>query len=206
MKVVELIKFFPEMIRCSIIVVWGLAAFSLLASSPALAKEHGSHEQSTLLMMKPADLPGSARIAGDDMYLYEGNAKTYLYIEQDGGKHLLVLDVTKPEKVSVAAETQLAVDVPYDFVCPLGGDSVLIHFRTGNGQASEWGRLETQQASFACTRNLDAEFRRHHRSVRRSCHCRDRPSDLVKKRQSSTHIRSWMQNETRHSRSPKSPV
>jgi hypothetical protein len=141
LKLVELMELFPEMIRCSIIVAGGMAAFFLFASSPALAKERGGHEKSALVLMKPSDLPNSVRTAGDDMYLYEGNAKTYLYIEQDGGKHLVVLDVTKPEKVSVAGERQLAVDVPYDFVGPLGGDSVLIHFRTRNGRAPEWGRL-----------------------------------------------------------------
>jgi hypothetical protein len=141
LKLVELMELFPEMIRCSMIVAWGMAVFFLLASSSALARERGGHEKSALVLMKPSDLPNSVRTTGDDMYLYEGNAKTYLYIEQDGGKHLVVLDVTKPEKVSVAAERQLAVDVPYDFVGPLGGDSVLIHFRTRNGRTPEWGRL-----------------------------------------------------------------
>lgn len=39
LKLVELMELFPEMIRCSIIVAWGVATFFLLASSLAKAAE-----------------------------------------------------------------------------------------------------------------------------------------------------------------------
>ena len=35
---------------------------------------------------------------------YMGDAKTYLHVEQDVGTHLLVLDVTDPNKISDVGE------------------------------------------------------------------------------------------------------
>lgn len=46
LKLAELVELFPEIIRCSIILAWGLAVFFLLASSPALAEERDGHEKS----------------------------------------------------------------------------------------------------------------------------------------------------------------
>lgn len=136
-KLVDMVRHLPEIFRFGLIVLWGVAAFLLLMPS-ASAKGHGNHD---LVVIKPADLPPAARIPGEDMYLYEGNGKSFLYIEQGEGKNLLVLNVTDPAKITVAAEARLAVDGPYDFIGSLQSDSVLIHFRKKNDQESGWASL-----------------------------------------------------------------
>lgn len=142
LKPVEISNYLPEIIRFSGIAMWGAAAFFLLSTPFASAKEHQHGNHDSLVLMTPSDLPAAAHAPGEDMYLYEGNARTYLYVEQDGGKRLLILDVTDPSKISEAAEKQISAEAPYDFAGPVDGASVLIRFRTKKSEPSEWGRLQ----------------------------------------------------------------
>jgi hypothetical protein len=97
---------------------------------------HGSR-----VLLGPSDLPGDTQTFGDDMYLYEGNAKTYLYVEQDGGKRLVVLDVTNPNKIRDLATISTPDAEPYDFVEPYGDGSVLVRYRRKVDGRSIWGRV-----------------------------------------------------------------
>ena len=97
---------------------------------------HGS-----LVLMRPSDLPGDMQTFGDDMYLDEGNGKTYLYVEQDGGKRLVVLDVTNPNKIRDLATISTPDAEPYDFVEPYGDGSVLVRYRRRVDGPSIWRRL-----------------------------------------------------------------
>jgi len=140
LKSVEISNYLPEIVRLSGISIWGVALFLLLSVPFASAKEHEHHYHGSLVLVKPGDLPADAQTAGEDMYLYEGNARTYLYVEQGGGKRLLILDVTDPDRTSEVDERQLSTDIPFDFVGPVDGTSVLVRFRTTGG-SSEWGCL-----------------------------------------------------------------
>jgi len=137
----QMLKYSPRVFHFSGIAVWGMAAFLLLLPPSASAKEPSRHRQDSVLLLSPSDLFGDVSTAGDDMYLYEGNAKTYLYVEQDGGKRLLILNVTDPKRALKVAEMPMNVDAPYEFVGALGEGSVLVHFHTTDGEPSEWGRL-----------------------------------------------------------------
>lgn len=141
-KPIEISNYLPEVVRFSGVALWGAALFFLLSAPFASAKEHGNHDHDSLVLMTPNDLPADARAPGEDMYLYEGNARTYLYVEQDGGKRLLVLDVSDPNKISEVSDAQISTDVPFDFAGPVDGASVLIRFRTKSGEPSEWGRIQ----------------------------------------------------------------
>ena len=97
---------------------------------------HGSR-----VLLGPSDLPGDTQTFGDDMYLDEGNAKTYLYVEQDGSKRLVVLDVTNPDKILNLATIPRPEAEPYDFVGPYGDGSVLVRYRRRVDGPSIWRRL-----------------------------------------------------------------
>lgn len=83
----------------------------------------------------PGDLPESAQHHSEAMYLYEtASGEVLLYLEQDGGRELSILDVTDPSKIKPVGEMTIEAPSAFDFVQPLqGGLSVLIRFRNYSG-------------------------------------------------------------------------
>jgi hypothetical protein len=103
-----------------------------------------SVEAGSGVLMSPSYLPSDTQTFGDDMYLDEGNGKTYLYVEQDGGKRLVVLDVTNPNKIRDPATISTPDAEPYDFVEPHGDGSVLVRYRRKVDGRSIWGRVRVK--------------------------------------------------------------
>jgi hypothetical protein len=83
----------------------------------------------------PSDLPEFAQRPTEAMYLYDtGHSEVVLYLEQDQGRKLSILDVSDPARIRTVG--QVSVDAPsaFDFVQSLRGDSsVLVHFRDQSG-------------------------------------------------------------------------
>jgi hypothetical protein len=100
----------------------------------ALYGEHRS-KSSDLAIVRASDLPEQARLPADSIFLYWGSNSTYLYVEQQQGARLIVLDVTDPGKIKVVTSTALNAPGPFDFVRQLDGRSELIRFRNGGGFA-----------------------------------------------------------------------
>lgn len=144
-KSIELFSNLHTVCRTIGIAVWGLSAFLLLWSPDASASNAKHLDRGSLVLMSPREVSSETGTEGYDMYLHEGNGRNYLYVEQDGGSRLLVLDVTNPQRTRRVAYVSIAVDGPYDFVSPLGTDSVLVRLRNKDGQASGWGRLEIKK-------------------------------------------------------------
>jgi hypothetical protein len=70
------------------------------------------------------------------MYLHKsGDQRTVLYVESAQGTRLTALDVTDPAKIKRLAETELVAPARFDFVEPVGNDSVLVRYRNGSGEA-----------------------------------------------------------------------
>jgi len=91
-----------------------------------------------IVIVKPASLPTPAQEPGIAMQLYSeaGGGNAYLYIEQNQGQHLLVLDVTDPVNVRMVGDVNLAVPGPFDFVGTSGRSALLISFRDNSGMAA----------------------------------------------------------------------
>ena len=90
----------------------------------------------TIVVQSPSDLAVLAQTNSEAMYLHRsGDERTVLYIESAEGTRLTALDVTDPAKIKRLAETQLAVPARFDFVEPVGNDSVLVRYRDGSGEA-----------------------------------------------------------------------
>ncbi|WP_263368061.1 LVIVD repeat-containing protein [Edaphobacter bradus] len=107
---------------------------SALVVSTAKA-EIVSHSKD-IIVDKPADLPEPTQVPGIAFQLHSGvNGGTYLYIEQHGGDHLVVLDVTDPAQTKTVRVVNLTVPGPFDFVRPLGGTAMLVRFRNNLGVA-----------------------------------------------------------------------
>ena len=70
------------------------------------------------------------------MYLHHTHeAQAILYLEQDHGRKLAILDVTDPGKIKGVGQVSIAAPAAYDFVQYLGGSKTLIHYRDHSGYA-----------------------------------------------------------------------
>lgn len=95
------------------------------------------HTPSTdIIVVAPTTLPSLAQQGSEDLLLYSDDAgSTYLYLEQQNGARLAVLDVTDPAHIVLAASVTMELPHAYDFVQAVGTSSELIRFRDGAGIA-----------------------------------------------------------------------
>ena len=72
-------------------------------------------------------------MTGESMFLLSNlDGSTYLYLEQQSRKRLVVLDVTHPVQISQVSTTSMAGGA-FDFVKSLGPSSALVCFRDNSG-------------------------------------------------------------------------
>jgi hypothetical protein len=89
-----------------------------------------------LVVQSPLDTPVLRQKDAVAMYLhYTGNNNALLCVEAEGGSKLTVLDVTDPAKIERIAEVPIAGASTFDFVRPIGSDSILVRYRDGSGDA-----------------------------------------------------------------------
>jgi hypothetical protein len=112
---------------------WMLVAiFAMIVSVQANASVHSK----TIIVDLPSDLPEMAQRSSEAMYLHwTGGGQTLLYLEQDQGRTLAILDVTDLGAIRAVAQVSIAAPSPYDFVGNLRDSAVLIHYRDHSGFA-----------------------------------------------------------------------
>jgi hypothetical protein len=109
------------------------ALFATAMSAQAVVASHSK----TIIVESPTDLPEAARGVSEAMYLHEtGDGRSFLYLEQDEGRRLAILDVTDPAEIKAVAHVSIAATSSYDFVRDLTGSAVLIQFRDNSGFAT----------------------------------------------------------------------
>ena len=76
------------------------AAIAIVASGTVAAPALYAKSSSNLIVVPPTDLPELARQTGDAMLLHDTiDGRALLYIEQNQGSRLAILDVTDPGHV-----------------------------------------------------------------------------------------------------------
>jgi hypothetical protein len=91
---------------------------------------------SNLTIVPPTNLPVSARQGGEAILLHETiDGTTLLYIEQNQGSRLAILDVTNPAHIKAEGSVEIGPHGPFDFVSSLGSKAELIRFRQDLGNA-----------------------------------------------------------------------
>jgi hypothetical protein len=84
----------------------------------------------------PSDLPVLAQQPGEAMLLYSaGEDRVLLYLEQNQGRTLTILDVSKPGKIQSIGQVSIDALGPFDFVQYLGHSAELVHYRNHSGFA-----------------------------------------------------------------------
>jgi len=117
------------------LVAMGTAAAPIVHAEPNSAKLAYA-STGKIVLVRSADLPASARPTGEAMLLHEtGDGRTFLYIEQNRGTQLAILDVTDPANIKAKDSVQLGASGSFDFVSSLGDRAELIRFRNGQGEA-----------------------------------------------------------------------
>jgi hypothetical protein len=109
---------------------------SLFAITGSVFSAFAAHAGNTsnIVVIPPSGLPESSRQYSEAMMLHETvSGRSYLYIEQEQGSKLAVLDVTNPARIKAEKVVSLHVPGPFDFVGSAGSRSELIRFR-GTGQ------------------------------------------------------------------------
>jgi len=110
--------------------------FAILATTlSANAVSNVSHSK-TIVVQSPSTLPVLALENSEAMYLRKtDDGRALLYVESAEGTKLTTLDVTDPARIRRVAETRLGVSSAFDFVEPIGNNSVLVRYRDGSGEA-----------------------------------------------------------------------
>ena len=99
-------------------------------------RAEASVQSKFIIVEFPSDLPQPAQISSVAMYLHHtGAAQAILYLEQDQGRKLAILDVTDPANIRAVGQVSLNAAAPYDFVQNLDDSAVLIHYRNHSGFA-----------------------------------------------------------------------
>lgn len=108
------------------------AMFAATASIQADAKPHSK----SIVLESASGLPEIAQRNSAAMYLHEtGDGRAILYLEQDQGKTLAILDVSDPAAIRALAQVSIDAPSPYDFVQSVKDSAVLIHYRDHSGFA-----------------------------------------------------------------------
>ncbi len=96
-----------------------------------------THQAKTDIVVAPlATTSEMAQQRSEDIFLHVDGAGTpYLYVEQQQGARLVVLNVDDLAHVKVVASVATGVNRPYDFVQPISDTLEQIRFRDGSGSA-----------------------------------------------------------------------
>ena len=112
------------------------AVIAMVATGALAASAAYSRTSNNLIVVPPTDLPELARQTGEAMLLHDTmDGRTLLYIEQNHGTQLAILDVTDPGHVKGKGSAQIDAPGPFDFVSGLGDRAEVVQFRQGQGSA-----------------------------------------------------------------------
>ena len=106
-----------------------VAIATVASATVAIPAVHAQPADSRVVV-PPADLPEVARHAGEAMLLRQTlDGRALLYIEQNQGARLAILDVTDPAFVRAERSVRLAASGSFDFISTLGSGGELVRFR-----------------------------------------------------------------------------
>ena len=106
------------------------AAIAIVGTGAIAAQTVYARASNKIVVVPPKDLPELARQSGEAMLLHDTfDGKTLLYIEQNLGGRLVILDVTDPAHVTGEGSVDLGAQGPFDFVSELGEWKELVQFR-----------------------------------------------------------------------------
>jgi hypothetical protein len=122
-----------------------VSLFALTTTVHAAGKSHAGKKSSavskqrsnSIVIEAPGDLPEMAQRHSEGMYLHtNGTGQAFLYLEQDQGRTLAILDVSDPASIRESRRITVDAKSSYDFVQYMGKSLVLVRYRDGSGYAA----------------------------------------------------------------------
>jgi hypothetical protein len=113
-----------------------LAVMVLLAGTGVPLQAATRNHSRTLRVETPEERRELAVENAEALYLQTpGDGSALLYVEEQGGRALIVLDVTDPARIRRIADAPLAAGSDFDFVRTVSQKAVLVRYRDGSGFA-----------------------------------------------------------------------
>lgn len=108
---------------------------AILAVTMSVNAGARTHPKS-IVVVSASQLPETAQRKSEAMYLhYTGDGRAILYLEQDQGRTLAILDVSDSAAIRAVGQISIAARSSYDFVENLRNSAVLIQYRDRSGFA-----------------------------------------------------------------------
>jgi len=102
-----------------------LMAAALFAVTAASSQAEIRSRSGNIVVGFPSDSPAQAQQRSTAMYLHStGDGRTLLYLEQNAGKQLAILDVSNAAAPRAVAQVMLPAPSAYDFVQDVGDSAV----------------------------------------------------------------------------------
>lgn len=101
----------------------------------AFVQAHAAVATEDIVVDFPSDLPAAAQQRSEAMFLFDRDEQQILYLEQDQGRTLTLLDVSDPRTIQTIGQVSINAPAAFDFVQYLGHSAVLIHYRNHSGFA-----------------------------------------------------------------------
>ena len=101
-----------------------------------IVKANASGASKAIVVKSASDLPELAQRRSEALYLqHTGAGQAILYLEQDQGRKLAILDVTDPANIRAVGQASINAPSPYTFVQDMDESAVIIHYRNRLGFA-----------------------------------------------------------------------
>jgi hypothetical protein len=110
---------------------------AVVSTATASVQTNAKTHSRSIVVESPSNLPEAAQRNSEAMYLLRSaSGQAILYLEQDQGRTLAMLDVSDPDAIRASGQVSIAAPSPYDFVETLKDSAVLIHYRDNSGFAT----------------------------------------------------------------------
>lgn len=108
-----------------------ISALAITGAPAFCAANYFSHD---IVVSSPSGSPALAQAGAEAMYLHDlGDGRTVLYVEDQGGRSLSILDVTNPDSIKLVGHAGIAAKGPFDFEPDVTDNGTLIRYRAGSG-------------------------------------------------------------------------
>lgn len=110
---------------------------AFVIAAPASVQAHAKTHSRSIVVESPSNLPEAAQRSSEAMYLLRSaSGQAILYLEQDQGRTLAILDISDSGAIRALGQVSIAAPSPYDFVETPKDSAVLIHYRDNSGFAT----------------------------------------------------------------------